>query len=205
MATETMKGRRVTMIENAASWVVDLLIRYQVIEHQQSPIYQYGFEIFISSAITCLIVVGLGISFKCLLASLLYFGIFVVLRSICGGYHANTYWQCNMIFFIVTTIVLALFRFLPINKFNELHYCIIALSILITVVYAPVENKNKPLTKKQKNIFCIIGIGMTMLLALSSCLLLIIFRNSYCILIDSTLFVVAVSMFVTDPRRGWKI
>lgn len=206
MATETMKGRRVTMIENAASWVVDLLIRYQVIEHQQSPIYQYGFEIFISSAITCMIAVGLGIAFKCLFASLLYFGIFVVLRSICGGYHANTYWQCNMVFFLVTTIVLALFRVLPISKFNELHYCTIALSILITAVYAPVENKNKPLTKNQKTIFRIIGIGMTLLLALISCLLLIKFRNSYSILIDATLLVVAISMFVTDSRReGEKI
>lgn len=202
MATETTKGRRITMIEGAASLVVDLLIRHQIIENQQAPTYQYGFEILISSAITCMIAVSLGIAFKCLFASLLYFGMFVVLRSICGGYHANTYWQCNMVFFFVTTIVLALFRFLPIVKFNELHYCIIALSILITAVYAPVENKNKPLTKKQKTIFRIIGIVMTMLLALISCLLLIIFRNSYCILIDATLLVVALSMFVTDPRRG---
>ena len=202
MATETTKGRRITVIEGAASLVVDLLIRHQIIENQQAPIYQYGFEILISSAITCMIAVGLGIAFKCLFASLLYFGMFVVLRSICGGYHANTYWQCNMVFFFVTTIVLALFRFLPISKFNELHYCIIALSILITAVYAPVENKNKPLTKKQKTIFRIIGIGMTMLIALISCLLLIKLRNSYCILIDAALLVVAVSMFVTDPRRG---
>lgn len=70
------------MIEGAASLVVDLLIRHQIIENQQAPIYQYGFEILISSAITCMIAVGLGIAFKCLFASLLYFGMFVVLRSI---------------------------------------------------------------------------------------------------------------------------
>lgn len=190
------------MIEGAASWVVDLLIRHKIIEHRQAPVYQYGFEIFISSAVTCMIAVGLGIAFKCLLASLLYFGMFVMLRSICGGYHANTYWQCNMVFFLVTTIVLALFRFLPISKFNELHYCIIALSILITAIYAPVENKNKPLTKKQKTIFRIIGIGMTMLLALISCLLLIKYRNSYSILIDAALLDAAISMFVTAPAKG---
>lgn len=193
------------MIEGVASWIVELLIRHQTIEHQQASIYQYGFEIFISSAVTFTIAIGLGIVFKCLLASLLYFGMFVVLRSICGGYHANTYWQCNMVFLLVTTIILSLFRFLPISKSNELHYCIIALSILITAIYAPVENKNKPLTKKQKNIFRIIGICMTMLLALISCLLLIKFRNSYSILIDATLLVAAVSMFVTDPRKGGKI
>ena len=81
MTTETTKGRRITVIEGAASLVVDLLIRHQIIENQQAPIYQYGFEILISSAITCMIAVGLGIAFKCLFASLLYFGMFVVLRS----------------------------------------------------------------------------------------------------------------------------
>lgn len=201
MATETTKGRRVTMIEGAASLVVDLLIRHQIIENQQAPIYQYGFEILISSAVTCMIAVGLGVVFKCLSASLLYFGMFVVLRSICGGYHANTYWQCNMVFFLVTTIVLALFRFLPVSKFNELHYCTIALSILITVVYAPAPNKNKPLTKKQKTVFRIIGIGMTLLLSFFSCLL-IKCQSSYCIVIDAVLLSGAVSMFATDPRKG---
>lgn len=190
------------MIEGAASFVVDLLIRYQIIKHEQSPIYQYGFEILISSAVTCIIAVGLGLVYKCLVASLLYFGMFVILRSICGGYHANTYWQYNMVFLFVTSIVLFFFRFLPISNFNELHYCIIALSILITAVYAPVENKNKPLTKKKKTVFHIIGISMTMLLALISCFLQIRLRSPYCILIDATLLAVSISMFVTDPRRG---
>lgn len=190
------------MIEGVASWVVDLLIRHKIIEHDQAQIYQYGFEISISSVITCMITVGLGIAFKCLFASLLYFGMFVMLRSICGGYHANSYWQCNMVFLFVTVVVLSLFRFLPISEFYELHFCSIAISILITAVYSPVENKNKPLNQKQKSIFHIIGIGLTMLLALISCLLLMYYRNSYSILIDATLLVVSLSMFATDLRRG---
>jgi accessory gene regulator B len=193
------------MIEGAASCIVDLLIRYQTIEHQQAPIYQYGFEILISSAVTCFIAVGLGIAFKCLFASLLYFGMFVVLRSICGGYHANTYWQCNIVFLFVTLLVLSLFKFLPVGTFSELHCCITVLSILVTAVYAPVENPNKPLDKKKKTIFHIISMGTTMLLALISCLLLIKFRSTYSILIDATLLVVAVSMFVTDPWKGGEV
>lgn len=190
------------MISDVASNIVDILIQHQIIDDQQAPIYQYGFEILISSAITCVITVGLGIIFKCLFASLLYFGMFVVLRSICGGYHAKTYWQCNLVFAFVTVLVLSLFRFMPISQFKGMHYCCIALSILITAIYAPVENENKSLTKQQKTIFRILGTAMVVLLALISCLLMIKFRNSYSILIDATLFVVAISMFVIDPRKG---
>lgn len=190
------------MISDVASSIVDILIQHQIIDNQQAPIYQYGFEVLISSVITCVIIVALGIIFKRLFTSLLYFGMFVVLRSICGGYHAKTYWQCNLVFALVTVLVLSLFRFMPISQFKGMHYCCIALSILITAIYAPVENENKPLTKQQKTIFRILGTAMVVLLALISCLLMIKFQNSYSILIDTTLFVVAISMFVMDPRKG---
>lgn len=190
------------MIKYVASLIVDILIQYQIINRNQVSIYQYGFEILISSVFTFFIVIILGIIFRCMLASLLYFVMFIILRSICGGYHANTYWQCNIIFFLVTSTVLTLFKFLPIGNFSMFHYCTIIFSIIVTVVYAPVENKNKTLTKKQKNIFHIVSIGMTALLSLISCFLLIKFQSSYCILIDITLFVVAISMFITDPKRG---
>ena len=190
------------MISDVASSIVDILIQHQIIDDQQAPIYQYGFEVLIFSVITCVIIVALGIIFKCLFASLLYFGMFVVLHSICGGYHAKTYWQCNLIFALVTVLVLSLFTFMPISQFKGMHYCCIAFSILITAIYAPVENENKSLTKQQKTIFHILGTAMVVLLALISCLLMIKFQNSYSILIDTTLFVVAISMFVMDPRKG---
>lgn len=190
------------MISDAASGIVDILIQHQIIDNQQAPIYQYSIEVLISSAITCVITVALGFIFKCLFASLLYFGMFVVLRSICGGYRAKPYWQSNLVFTLVTLLVLSLFRFMPISQFKGLHYCCIALSILITAIYAPVENENKPLSKQQATIFRILGTAMVVLLSLISCLLMIKFRNSYSILIDATLFVVAFSIFSIDPRKG---
>lgn len=158
----------------------------------------------ISSAITCIIAIVAGIILNCLIASLIYLGLFIALRSICGGYHAKTYWKCNLIFTFVTLFVLVIFKFIPVEQFHELHFICIALSIIITAVYAPVENENKPLSKQQKIYFRILSMVMIILLSLISCLLIIKFRNEYSILIDSTLLVVAISMFVTNPWRGVK-
>lgn len=76
------------MVSNMASCIVDALIRNKVIDIQSTSVYQYGFEIFISSTS--------GILFHCLTAAMVYFILFVLLRSVCGGYHAKTYWQCNL-------------------------------------------------------------------------------------------------------------
>ena len=61
------------MISNMASCIVDALIRNKVIDIQSTSVYQYGFEIFISSVLTVLIIIISGILFHCLTAAMVYF------------------------------------------------------------------------------------------------------------------------------------
>lgn len=49
------------MIMKAASCIVDSLVRNKKIEIEQAPVYQYGYEIFISSCIICAIAIGIGV------------------------------------------------------------------------------------------------------------------------------------------------
>lgn len=58
------------MISNMASCIVDALIRNKVIDIQSTSVYQYGFEIFISSVLTVLIIIISGILFHCLTAAI---------------------------------------------------------------------------------------------------------------------------------------
>lgn len=190
------------MITEVASCVVDSLIKAKKIKIEQASIYQYGYEIFISSCITLFIAIGLGIAMQCFLAAMLYFIIFAMLRSICGGYHAKTYLKCKTIYSFTTFIVLFAFKYVPDDKVTACHYCFLALSIIITIIYAPVENENKPLTLAQKKHFRIFSIVAVVLLALISCVLKMIAMGSYSVLIDTTLLAVSFSMFVTDPSRG---
>lgn len=139
------------MISNISSDIVEVLIRNKIIDISEKNIYQYGFEILISSLITCIIAVAEGIAFKCLVASVIYFLIFAVLRTICGGYHCQTYFRCNLVFAAVNAVVISFYKFIPVESFSEMHYTSILLSLLITYFYSPIENKNKPLSANQKN------------------------------------------------------
>lgn len=190
------------MIVYLSSIIVDLLIHNEIIKKEQASVYQYGFEIFISSIITGIITIACGLILSCLPVALLYFGIFVILRMICGGYHARTYWQCNLIFAIVTIITLLTFRFVTLEQFSKLHICSIGFSILVTAFYAPVENENKPLSPEQKKFYRILGTILILMLATLSCVLKIKLGSNYSILIDVTMSIVALFMFVTEPTRG---
>lgn len=190
------------MIEYLSSLIVDLLEKNKVIKNENVSIYQYGFEIFISSLITVIIALLWGVILNCIFEAALYFVLFVILRTVCGGYHAKTYWQCNFIFFITTLFVLLLYRFVPLKMFNELHICSIIFSIVTTIYYAPVENENKPLSLEQKNFYRILSTAIVITLVIISCVLKIKFNSDYSILIDATLFIVAFSMFVTEPMKG---
>ena len=190
------------MISQISFGIVDLLVNNKIIEVKQVQIYQYGFEILISSIFTCLIALLCGVILKCLFAAILYFFVFAILRSICGGYHAEKYWQCNLIFTMATLFVLSFYKYLSLEEFNEFHYIGDLLSVLVTFYYAPVENPNKPLSDKQKQFFRFFSTAMVVLLALISSVLMIKYEDKCCILIDMTLFIVSISMFVTDPKRG---
>lgn len=190
------------MIATAASLIVEVLIQHGIIKVQQAEVYQYGLEILISSLLTCCITVVCGLLFRCLAAALLYFLMFAVLRSICGGYHAKTNWKCNLVFTLVTAIVLFFFKWMPVEQFTELHDCSNAIAILTTVFCTPVENEYKPLTGKQKKHCRILGTVMVVLLALISCLLIHFYQSSYSVLIDMTLLAVSIPAFVIELRRG---
>lgn len=189
------------MITRCALFMVKLLIDNKIITDTSIAVYQYGLEILISTCITFTISVICGMVFGSLPASLLYFLIFAILRSICGGYHAKTYFLCNIIFLFVTAIVMLIYKFISIEQFKNLHYCIVLLSILITYNYSPVDNTHKQLSTYQKRYFNILSIAVVILLTIISSLLIIRFSSNYGIVIDLTLFVVTVSMFVTEPTK----
>ena len=66
-------GGETWVISNMASCIVDALIRNKVIDIQSTSVYQYGFEIFISSVLTILITITSGILFHCLTAAMVYY------------------------------------------------------------------------------------------------------------------------------------
>ncbi len=140
------------MITYLSTIITDFLISSNKELLNEREIYKYGIEIIISSFLNILIVLICGLFFKMLFESILYFLVFAVMRCFCGGYHANTYFKCNLILFIVVLISFFLVDYL--YKFDNFVIVLTIISFVTLLVaillFAPLEHKDKPLTKNAK-------------------------------------------------------
>lgn len=191
------------MISRMVSRITLALKRNQIIPEDEIEIYQYGLEMIASTIVNCLIVVVIGMIMKELLAAVLFFIMFAIIRSCSGGYHADTYLKCNSIFAICLLCVLFWVKY--VGSFYSIwcHLIFITIYIMLVVKYTPVENQNKPLTPDQSKrckLCCIIyGIILT---AISLILWFGFDSIKYAVLIAVTLLSVAISIAASIISKG---
>ena len=139
------------MITSFAEKLTDSAIRHGVISGEGRNVYHYGFELMVSTAVHALIVIIAGIVMKSLMESLLFWWVLAVVRGQTGGYHAETYLKCNIVFALVLTASLWWAKY----SAPYYNYAVIIIQFavyFITVLFlCPVENKNKPLNSEHSS------------------------------------------------------
>ncbi|MBE6851638.1 MAG: hypothetical protein E7504_07950 [Ruminococcus sp.] len=178
------------------------LYKNNVIDSEDIEIYMYGFEIIVSTIFATLIILAIGILLRMVALSILYLIIFSSLRQMTGGYHADTYFKCNLSFGIISFCILVLTRILSQDHVYSLniHLLFLLFSTLVIIVYAPVENPNKPLDEKQKRKNHICSILSAIILSAVSCACFTC-NYSASILIGLTLFIVAMLILIVKMKR----
>lgn len=140
------------MIKTISNNLLKYLINSKVIDDCEDSIayYKYGLEITISSILNILLILLIGIISNNFFESAAFLICFIPLRQFTGGYHASTYFKCHLSFVILFSLLLFIYNitFQHISVYTELTMLVCSLIIFITE--CPVENKNKPLTDKQK-------------------------------------------------------
>ena len=122
--------------------------------------YRYGIEITISSMLNIVLVLLMGALTGHLLESVIY------LAVITGGYHADTYFRCNLL--MCSTFIATAFLNDKVCGYINI-WVIVALVVfeeIIAFVFCPVENKNKPIEKEKKPKFKAMGMIVFLLLDL---------------------------------------
>lgn len=137
------------MINAFAKIVTDFFLENRVIDSDDAETYQYGNEIIISSIIDLLIVIILGLIYKELLNAALFFISFLLLRTFGGGYHADTYLKCKIIYTIDISLILFLSKYASLIYNLYIMFLILIFSFTVFFSIAPVENSNKRLSKTE--------------------------------------------------------
>ena len=120
-----------------------------IINDENIDVYTYGFELLFSFLFSTSVIILIGTIMSKMLETLVFLGIFVILRSYTGGYHAKTYAKCTVVTFstYISVILLTVFiEFVP----KSIYILGTSLCLLIIGVLAPIENQNKKILSSKK-------------------------------------------------------
>lgn len=140
------------MITIVANRIADFIYSNSNLPDDERDVYVYGYEIIISSIITFALLITTGLIFSKLIEAIVFFGVFYLLRRRTGGYHADTYLKCNLIFELnVLSVMFISCLDIPITVQIAVNIVAFLLCFIITVIKAPISNPNKPIPDSMKN------------------------------------------------------
>lgn len=142
------------MIEKISNKLLNYLISSHKIKNDNEIIdyYRYGIEITISSILNIVLIISIGVVTKNIMESLMFLLCFIPLRQVTGGYHAETYFKCNLLFVIVFCLLLVIYKMSVEILTNYAVIMMLIFSLTIFITECPIENMNKPLNEEQKKI-----------------------------------------------------
>lgn len=161
------------MLKNLAEDLAQILAANNIIKVEDCDAYRYGFELLISKIIMYAIVLIIALLTNTLLFSVLFIGMYMVLRQYTGGFHCKSAEMCLVVSVLIYLIVLL---FYLVNSINiKLIFAAISLTIpLLVLAFSPIESTNNPLTKDEKDKYHRMAVIVSMILLLIMCVALLI-------------------------------
>ena len=191
------------MLDLLSSKISSKFVEHKIITEDMVDIYKYGVEITISSIIGFILILIIGLIFKSLMQALIFYIIFIILRSFTGGYHASSYLKCNLIFSIVASLVIFFSKAATEVRFSTGIINILFLPALSVFIWlAPIENPNKLIEKKRRIYFKTGSVLAAVILYILSLILYINNHTFESAIIVTTMFITAVMCMITKFQKG---
>lgn len=194
------------MIKKISGQIINSVLANQAnkkFDEYYAEVYKYGLEVLISGFASILSVLLIATLVRDVLIGIIYLFAFIPLRQFTGGFHANSYLKCNIYSIIAFLVVLLFVEFIfPLMPLVLLE--ILSLSLYVFILcFAPVSNKNKLISKRQKR-FCKILSSIIYWILCLSALILYPAQASYSGMVLCTIYSVIVMLMLEEilKRRG---
>lgn len=153
--------------------------------------YKYGIEIALSTMLNIVLILSIGAVTGRFIEGVIFLAVFIPIRQFSGGYHADTYFRCNMFFCISFVMVLLLFEILKVYNSVYLLLAIDLFSLSIIAFFSPIENRNKPIPAEKRMGLKLKAILISALISLVS-LIMHCYSVVYGSLLSCTLLMISV-------------
>ena len=155
------------------SWLAEQLtqqlIRSSVVEEGDAELYSYGLFLVISWLYSFLITVSTGLFTGIVWESILFYFVFILLRTYAGGIHAKTELSCTTLTTVVLIASVIGIRYISSLESYTYSFLLLAVGSFCIVILCPVDSKEKPLDAREKKRYraiCIIMVFLCVLIAL---------------------------------------
>lgn len=139
------------MFERLSAIIADRFLELKVISSDDYELYRYGIQqgfILLLNILSVMVIsLILGMVTECIVFLLSY----VPLRSYAGGFHAKTHARCYVFSLIIITGILLAMRLLSIPAW--LYMLLAVFGVIMIVLFAPVEDANKPLDEVEQIVY----------------------------------------------------
>ena len=141
------------MLVYLAKGISSFFISRGIVKEEQREVYDYCFEIMLSTIFNISTVLIISLATKTFLETMCFIAGFMVVRSTAGGYHAQTHWGCwlllvcSYITYLISTHIIA-------ESYQRIGTILCAvLSFILILIFSPVEDPNKPFTPLEYKLF----------------------------------------------------
>lgn len=131
--------------------IVVLMVQNVIISADDKELYVYGFHqgfILLANILTAILI---GFLFNRETEIIIFLAAYIPLRSNAGGYHAKTSFRCYIFSIVMIVVVILVIGLHFWNALNVI--AITTISTGIIMLFAPMEDINKPLDQNEKQIY----------------------------------------------------
>lgn len=163
------------MLTHMAQGLSLFFISKNIIKEEDKEIYDYSFEILLSTLINLLAMIIMAVVSGTMLYAIFFLFGFSMIRSTAGGYHAETHLGCFLILVGSFATYLIMLLMLPNLILKNMTIIFCTVSYLLVVIFSPVEDYNKPFTKEEYKKFKIKSNASVIIASIIAIMLVVVF------------------------------
>ena len=141
------------MYHKIASILTARLEKEKMLDPAKHDCYAYGFELMISYFCYFAILFIISIITCTIWQSVLFCIGFMTLRRCAGGFHADSYTKCHLLFSLNYLLFIAFYYFFPAKYDSWLIVLSSIFCLFVIWLFAPIEHMNRPFNDAERHCF----------------------------------------------------
>lgn len=185
-------------MDRVARILADYVMQKGVAKEEEWELYTYGFLVALETGTSFMLALLISIGFHMVSEGLLFFVVFIPLRSYAGGLHMKKYSHCLVLSLLAFSLVLLFVKMVDVPVL----FAFLAIIVLQVIVYGlyPVENENRAVDEEENAFFhkkLVIFLCVHFVLAL---VLMVLSLEKYVLMVSATYILVVITMCVAKCR-----